>query len=57
MKLTSRIGSAIALGLTIVPSFLVLAGTITWQLHADLMTAGMIIWFVTAPVWMKKSQA
>jgi hypothetical protein len=35
----------------------VLAGTITWQLHADLMTAGMIIWFVTAPVWMKKSQA
>jgi hypothetical protein len=57
MKLTSRVVSAIALGLTIVPSFLVLAGTITWQLHADLMTAGMIIWFVTAPVWMKKSQA
>jgi len=54
MKPISRIVSAIALGLTIVPSLLVLAGTITWQLHADLMTAGMVVWFVTAPMWMKK---
>jgi hypothetical protein len=23
--------------------------------HAHLMTAGMILWFITAPYWMKKN--
>ncbi len=42
------------LGLTIIPAVLVASGGLRWQTHADLMIAGMILWFVTAPFWMKK---
>jgi hypothetical protein len=30
-------------------------GQMSWQAHAHLMTAGMVLWFVTAPFWMKKN--
>ncbi len=54
MKMLVRILSAIALGLTVIPSILVFVGNITWQTHADLMLGGTVLWFVTAPYWMKK---
>jgi hypothetical protein len=54
MRILQYIGASVGLILTIVPSVLVLAGTITWQTHADLMTVGMILWFVAAP-WQKKT--
>jgi hypothetical protein len=54
MKILAKILSSIALGLTVIPSFYVLAGSITWQTHADLMLGGTVLWFVTAPFWMKK---
>ncbi len=56
MKLTLKILSAAGLGLTIVPSILVFSGVITWQTHASLMLAGMVVWFATAPGWMKISR-
>ncbi len=54
MKTNMKALSAIALGLTVIPSFFVFAGSITWQTHADLMLGGTILWFMTAPMWMKK---
>jgi len=54
MKSIAAVAAIVALGLTIVPAFLVVTGTIPWQTHAHLMTAGMILWFVAAPLWMKK---
>ena len=45
--------SILGLTLTVVPSYFVLVGTIAWKTHAQLMFAGMILWFSTAPLWMK----
>ena len=47
--------SAVGLALTVVPSFLVFAQKIAWQTHANLMIAGAVLWFSTAPFWMKKN--
>jgi hypothetical protein len=57
MKLILKILSAVGLGLTILPSMLVFSGAITWQTHAGLMVAGMLVWFATAPGWMKISRS
>lgn len=46
--------SFLGLGLTILPAFLVFSGVIPWQSHANLMAAGMVLWFVTAPFWLGK---
>lgn len=47
-----KLGSLIGLGLTVVPAFLVFAGTIPWETHATLMLVGTLLWFITAPFWM-----
>lgn len=54
MKWTLKALSALALGLTVVPAVLVFAGTISWETHASLMLAGAVLWFGTAPFWMRK---
>jgi hypothetical protein len=54
MKTLVILGSLCGLGLTIVPSILVFSGVLPWQTHADLMIAGMVLWFITSPLWMKK---
>jgi hypothetical protein len=48
--------SALALGLTVVPAFLVFAGSITWGTHAALMLTGTVLWFATAPLWMHEKR-
>ncbi|WP_083923302.1 hypothetical protein [Echinicola pacifica] len=50
-----KIISFIALGFTIVPSFLVFSGDISPDLCKTLMLIGTISWFVTAPRWMNKN--
>jgi hypothetical protein len=57
MKLMLKILSAVGLGLTILPSVLVFSGAISWQTHAGLMLAGMVVWFATAPGWMRISRS
>jgi hypothetical protein len=42
--------------LTIVPSVLVFAQDMTLETHKHLMLFGMILWFVTAPFWMKEQE-
>ena len=54
MKTILKIISAIGLGLTLGPSFLVFSGSITFDLHKWLMLLGTILWFSTAPFWMNK---
>ena len=49
--------SLIGLLLTIVPAFLVFAGTIAIEQHYTYMLIGAIIWFVSAPFWMLKKKA
>jgi hypothetical protein len=57
MKALLKTASVVALGLTLVPSLLVFKGVISLHAHYVLMAAGMVLWFVTAPFWMKRDQA
>lgn len=41
--------------LTVVPAFLVLNGTLSWEIHARLMLLGMLLWFGSAPFSFRKS--
>lgn len=45
--------SYFGLACTILPSILVLKGIITLQNHFWLMGIGLVLWFGTAPFWMK----
>ncbi len=54
MKTLTKVLSYVGLALTVIPSFFVFAGNMTWQTHADLMLGGTVLWFVTAPFWIKK---
>ena len=57
MKMILMPLSFLGLLLTVVPSFFVLKGTMEWNLHAQLMFAGMVLWFGTAPFWMNKEES
>lgn len=53
MKSLLKILSACGLALTLFPSFFVFAGTLTLGMNYMLMAIGMVLWFGTAPFWMK----
>jgi uncharacterized membrane protein YphA (DoxX/SURF4 family) len=53
MKKILMVLSYFALALTFIPSILVLKGVITLQNNFFLMAIGMVVWFATAPFWMK----
>jgi hypothetical protein len=53
MKKLLIVLSFIGLALTIIPSFLVFNGVIVQKTNFWMMGVGMILWFVTAPFWMK----
>lgn len=54
MKILLKLLSFIGLLLTVVPSFMVFAGTIDLSMHKNLMLAGTLLWFIPAPFWMNK---
>ena len=54
MKALLVVASYIGLALTLGPALFVFAGVMDWSTHAALMAAGMVLWFITAPFWMKK---
>jgi hypothetical protein len=54
MKVFLIIISVVGLALTLLPAFFVFAQTMDWETHITLMTIGTILWFLTAPLWMKK---
>ena len=54
MKLVMSILAIIALGLTLIPSIFVFNGSLEMGLYKNLMTAGTLLWFVSAPIWFRK---
>jgi hypothetical protein len=46
--------SFIGLMMTIVPSFLVFSQRMSLDQNKNLMAVGTLLWFITAPFWMKK---
>jgi len=61
MKRLLQSVSILGLILTLVPSFLVMAGRLAWETHSALMLIGMIMWFknqiprnVKGPLFRKK---
>jgi hypothetical protein len=54
MKIFLIILSLIGLALTLLPSILVFAHQMDWNIHITLMIIGTILWFITVPFWMKK---
>jgi hypothetical protein len=56
MKVLLIIISVIGLGLTIIPSILVFLQSISLESHKQFMLFGMIMWFATAPFWIKEQE-
>lgn len=44
------------LALTVIPSMLVFGGFISFDDNKTLMLAGTVLWFLTAPFWLKKKE-
>ena len=53
MKTLLKILSSIGLLLTVMPSFLVFSHIISKSTHLTLMLTGTLLWFLSAPFWMK----
>lgn len=53
MKILLKIISFTGLALTILPSVLVFSGVIAMRTHYLLMAVGFVLWFASAPFWMK----
>lgn len=56
MKILLILISMAGLALTIFPSVLVFTQDITMESHKQLMLVGMLLWFFTAPYWMKEQE-
>ena len=54
MKKILMIISFVGLILTVLPAFLIFSKIINWETYIILIFLGTIIWFLTAPFWMKK---
>jgi high-affinity Fe2+/Pb2+ permease len=57
MKALWRTLALIALLATLVPAFLVFFGLIDLGTQKGIMTIGMILWFVAAPLYMRKEKS
>jgi hypothetical protein len=53
IRIILNVISFVGLVLTIVPAFLVFFQRMELQQNKNLMFIGTIMWFVTAPFWMK----
>jgi len=52
MKNMLKLLSFLGLVLTIVPSLLVFYRVISLDTHYTLMAVGMVVWFISAPLWL-----
>ena len=53
MNVLLKLLSAVGLALTVVPAALVFLSGLPWDTHALLMGVGTLLWFATAPFWMR----
>jgi hypothetical protein len=56
MKTILTVVAALGLILTIVPSIFVAIGQLEWQTHANLMTLGMIVWFIAMTIQSRQQR-
>ncbi len=56
MNYLLKIISFLGLGLTIIPSILVLTGKMDIDLNKNLMILGAVLWFATVPFWINKNK-
>jgi hypothetical protein len=56
MKVLFIIISIAGLLLTVVPSILVFTQDIALESHKQFMLWGMLMWFITAPLWIKEQE-
>lgn len=56
MKTILIILSVLGLTLTIIPSVLVFVQEMSLQTNQYIMVFGMLLWFGTAPFWMKEQE-
>jgi len=54
MKTIMKLLSFLGLTSTVLPALFVFLNKISWQTHANLMLAGAVLWFLSAPVWMRR---
>jgi hypothetical protein len=54
MKTILIVISFVGLVLTLLPAFLVFENAIAWETYITLMNIGTMVWFLTAPFWIKK---
>ena len=52
MRIVLQIISAIALGLTIIPSLLFFSGRMELDMMKWLILLATIVWFIVTPLWM-----
>ncbi len=59
MGMIAKLAGLAALGLTIVPAILVVAGTVTLDANKSLMNVGMLLWFgsVGLGAWAARKRA
>jgi hypothetical protein len=57
MKILLISMALIGLLATVLPSILVYSGTIELETHKTIMGIGMVVWFVTAPFFMKRKKS
>ncbi len=56
MNYLLKIISFLGLGLTIIPSILVLIGKMDIDLNKNIMILGAVLWFATVPFWINKNK-
>ncbi len=56
MNLILKLLSFIGLVLTVFPAVLVFTENLSFDMHTTLMMVGMLLWFGTAPFWMKEKK-
>jgi len=56
MSMLLKILAYVGLVLTLIPAILFFQGSVDRELLQHLATAGMLLWFFTAPFWINKKQ-
>ena len=57
MTVVLKLLSFVGLALTVVPAALVFLAGLAWETHAVLMGVGTVLWFATAPFWLRDAEA
>ena len=57
MKYIVEVMAILGLLLTVIPSFFVWYGYLSWDIHTQSAFVGMVLWFIFAPIWLRKKSS